>query len=111
MTVNGHPFGILDMNVKPRATEVWVNGVRRGTCDDFDGHPEKLRLPAGNHRLKLVTPEGDEIARDIRVRAGVELNVGLDLRSPRRGLPHRTACKRALRPISRHTPNAMSDSP
>jgi hypothetical protein len=76
----GSSTGLLDLNVKPKATEVWVDGALRGTVERFDGRPGKLRLIAGNHRLKLVTPAGLVVARDIRVRPGVEVDVGLDLR-------------------------------
>ena len=76
----GPSTGLLDMNVKPKRTEVWVDGALQGTVERFDGRPGKLRLIAGNHRLKLVTPAGMVVARDIRVRPGVEINVGLDLR-------------------------------
>lgn len=78
--VNGRPHGVLDMNVKPKATEVWTDGKLRGTCDDFDGYPGKLHLRPGLHRIKLVTPHGVEVAREVHVRAGLEINVGLDLR-------------------------------
>jgi len=80
VVVNGARHGVLDLNVKPKATEVWIDGRRRGTCDAFDGFPNKLTLTPGIHTIKFVTPEGVEAARDIRVRAGVEVNVGLDLR-------------------------------
>lgn len=80
VVVNGARHGVLDLNVKPKATEVWVNGRLRGTCAEFDGHPDKLALRPGMHTIKFVTPDGIEAARDIRVRAGVEINVGLDLR-------------------------------
>ena len=81
VVIDGVAHGTLDMNVKPRATEVWVDGKLRGTCDAFDGHPKKLHLRPGTHRIKLVTPDGLEVAREIRVRAGIEVNVGIDLRS------------------------------
>ena len=77
---HGRPAGILDLNVKPKQTEVWVDGSLLGTVDNFDGRPGKLRLVAGEHRLKLVTPDGVAVARNIRVQAGVEVDVGLDLR-------------------------------
>ena len=76
----GRSTGLLDLNVKPKQTQVWVDGALQGTVDLFDGRPGKLRLIAGNHRLKLVTPEGLEVARDIRVQPGVEVDVGLELR-------------------------------
>lgn len=80
VVVNGATHGILDLNVKPKDTRVWINGVFRGTCDAFDGFPNKLTLAPGIHTIKFLTPEGIEAARDVRVRAGVEVNVGLDLR-------------------------------
>lgn len=80
LVVNGARFGVLDLNVRPKATRVWIDGTLRGTCGAFDGFPNKLTLAPGMHTIKLVTPEGIEAARDVRVRAGVEFNVGLDLR-------------------------------
>ena len=77
---NGRPHGVLDLNVKPKKTEVWTDGKYRGTCDAFDGYPNKLYLLPGVHRIKLVTPDGLEVAREVHVRAGLEINVGLDLR-------------------------------
>jgi len=80
IVAHGRPAGILDLNVKPKQTEVWVDGSLLGTVDNFDGRPSKLRLVAGEHRLKLVTPYGVTVARNIRVQAGVEVEVGLDMR-------------------------------
>jgi hypothetical protein len=72
--------GVLDLNVKPKATVVWVDGRRHGPCSRFDGSPGKLRLPAGFHDLRLVLPDGHAVERQVRVRPGVEHNVTLDLR-------------------------------
>lgn len=71
---------LVDFNVKPRATQVYVNGHYRGTCDDFDGYPQKLALHPGVHRIELVTPEGESIAREVRLVAGTEIDLDLDLR-------------------------------
>jgi len=78
--VNGARHGVLDLNVKPRATGVWIDGEFRGPCSAFDGFPNKLTLAPGVHSIKFVTPDGIEATRDVRVRAGIEINVGLDLR-------------------------------
>ena len=80
LAVNGARHGVLDLNVRPKATEVWIDGRLRGTCAAFDGFPNKLTLVPGIHTIRFVTPEGIEAARDVRVRAGVEFNIGLDLR-------------------------------
>ena len=80
VVLDGFAHGTLDVNVKPRSTEVWVDGTLRGTADAFDGFPGKLHLRPGIHRLELVTPAGQRAAREIRIQAGVERNIGLDLR-------------------------------
>ncbi|MEM7245695.1 MAG: PEGA domain-containing protein [Acidobacteriota bacterium] len=72
--------GEVDVNVRPKSTEVHVDGVFMGTADALDGHPAKLVLPAGRHVLELITPDGVVVEKTIQVRAGQELNVGLDLR-------------------------------
>lgn len=77
VVIAGRPSGTLDMNVKPKATEVWIDGKMRGTADDFDGHPQKLHLAAGPHRLKLITPDGEVYRRDIHVTAGTEVDIDL----------------------------------
>ena len=80
VVVRGRPAGVLDLNVKPKDTRVWVDGNLRGKVDEFDGHPRKLHLVAGDHRVKLVTPDGVEVARVVKIEADVEVNVGLELR-------------------------------
>jgi len=78
--VAGRPHGVIDMNVKPKETEVFVGGKLRGQVDDFDGHPGKLRLPPGNHKIMLRTPEGETYKRKVRIVAGHEINLKLDLK-------------------------------
>jgi hypothetical protein len=78
--VDGRPQGVLDLNVRPRTTAVWVDGRLRGTCAAFDGQPGKLHLAPGLRDVRLVTPDGVRVTRQLRVRAGVELNLSLDLR-------------------------------
>lgn len=78
--VAGQPRGVIDVNVKPKATAVYVDGKLRGTAGQLDGRPGKLVLRPGVRRIKLVTPGGVVVRRDVWVRAGVEINLGLDLR-------------------------------
>jgi len=77
--LDGRPHGVLDINVKPKATEVWVNDVFRGTAEAFDGRPEKLWLLPGRQTIRLVTPDGIEVTREVRVKAGVEMELSLTL--------------------------------
>ncbi|NJN64793.1 MAG: hypothetical protein HC882_07870 [Acidobacteria bacterium] len=78
--VSGVTAAAVDFRVRPNETQVYVNGVLRGTCDDFDGYPQKLYLRPGVHSLRLVTPDGASIEQDVRLVAGTEIDIDLDLR-------------------------------
>ena len=41
------------IQVKPRETQVYVDGYFVGTVDDFDGYWQRLHLPPGEHELTL----------------------------------------------------------
>ncbi len=76
--INGRPHGSIDFSVDPSTTEVYVNGKLRGTVDDFDGSPQKLHLIPGQHTISLKTPDGQNLTKQIDIRAGTEINLKLD---------------------------------
>ena len=78
--VVGRPAATLDFNVKPSKTAIYVDGTYRGTCDDFDGWPQKMHLAPGRHRIRLVTPDGVRVERDVKLAAATEVDIDLDLR-------------------------------
>jgi hypothetical protein len=80
VVVNGRPAAVVDFNVKPRATRIYVDGSYRGTCQEYDGHPQKMYLKPGRHHIRLVTPDGVEVERDVEVAAGYEVNLNLNLK-------------------------------
>lgn len=45
--------GALRLQVTPRQAEVYVDGYRAGTVDDFDGTFQRLNLPPGEHEIVL----------------------------------------------------------
>jgi hypothetical protein len=75
----GRPLGAIDLDVSPEETKVWIDGRFAGTCDDFDGFPSWLYLPAGSHQLRLQTPEGHVHSEKVRIRAGMKLNYDLKM--------------------------------
>ncbi len=77
--IDGRPGALIDLDVSPETTRVFVNGSFRGTCDDFDGFPQKLTVRSGRHHLRLVTPDGQTFERDVEVAAGTEVNLELEL--------------------------------
>jgi hypothetical protein len=76
--IDGVAHGAVDFDVEPETTEVHVDGTMRGQVDQFDGHPDKLYLRQGVHRITLITPEGEKHTRKVRVVAGHEINIKLD---------------------------------
>jgi hypothetical protein len=79
VVIAGVAHGAIDFDVEPSTTEVHVDGTLRGQVDDFDGHPDKLHLRAGTHRITLVTSDGEKLTRKVRITAGHEINLKLDL--------------------------------
>lgn len=72
--------GSVDFNVKPKDSQIFVDGAYIGVADDFDGgfFGHTAILPSGKHRIRIVAPDGRSENRVIYVMPGRELN--LDLR-------------------------------
>ena len=79
VVIAGVPHGAIDFDVTPETTEVYVDGAMRGQVDDFDGFPDKLYLRAGTHVIALKTPDGEKLSRKVRIVAGQEMNLKVDL--------------------------------
>ena len=69
--------GAVDLKVKPKKAEVWVDGQLAGKAGRFDGFPGYLWLDDGEHQLVLVHDGFETVARTIEVRGGtlVDLKV------------------------------------
>jgi hypothetical protein len=68
------PTGSVRLEVKPRETEVYVDGYLAGTVDDFDGVFQRLRLPPGNYEIVLY------LAGHRRVRQLLSFQEGRDFK-------------------------------
>ncbi len=69
--------GAVDLKVKPKKAQVWVDGQLAGKAGRFDGFPGYLWLDDGEHQLVLVHEGFETIARTVEVRGGtlVDLQV------------------------------------
>lgn len=91
----GKNVGALDLNVRPKDAEVYLNGHYVGTTGNYDGYPQFLWLEEGEYEL-IFYKEGYETVRRIYdVRAGLQIDVEMQLQegtaeSPET-LSHRTA--------------------
>jgi len=76
----GGDRGGLDLNVKPRKSRVYVDGIYVGLAKNFDGYPSYLWLDEGTHELAFFHPEHQTMAQRMRVNAGAinEIRVRLE---------------------------------
>lgn len=72
-------FGALDINVRPKKTEVWVDGQYVGTANRFDGYPGHLWLGDGRHELIFYKQGFVTVRREVNVLEGVVLDIGLTM--------------------------------
>jgi hypothetical protein len=68
--------GAIDLNVKPKKTQVFVNGTGLGKTGRYDGFPEYLWLPEGSYELIFYLDGYETVKKQLEVRA----NQTLDLR-------------------------------
>jgi hypothetical protein len=69
----------LRLEVKPREAEVYVDGYRAGTVDDFDGVFQRLRLRPGEHSLVLYLDGFHKVEQDIYIGHGATQSVKLEM--------------------------------
>lgn len=73
------PLGALDLNVKPKHAEVYVNGQSIGRVGRFDGFPEYLWLEPGSYELIFYLDGYRTERRVFTVRSGLVQDVRFSL--------------------------------
>lgn len=71
--------GALDLDVSPERAEIFIDGERVGTADDFDGFPGYLWLESGTYDVVIYRDGFRTIARQITVRPGEILDIEDDM--------------------------------
>jgi len=61
----------LDLSVRPRKAEVYVDGQRLGKAADFDGFPGYLWLEKGTHELALYRDGYLTVVQEFTIHPGV----------------------------------------
>lgn len=64
-------LGGLKLKVKPKDTQVWVNGGLVGQTDNFDGYPGNLWLPEDSYEVILYREGYETVVRNYRLLPGV----------------------------------------
>ncbi len=84
----GHPYygayggydrGSLRLQVKPEATEVYVDGYYAGIVDSYDGFFQRLHLPAGQHDVELRLEGFRSIQEQMYLTAGSTYRIEHDM--------------------------------
>ena len=63
--------GSLDLNVKPKKTEVYLNGYYIGKTGAFDGWPGHLNLKEGTYELIFYLEGHETVRKEFTVNAGI----------------------------------------
>ena len=69
-TLSSDDDGVLRLDVKPWKAEVYVDGDRAGSVDQFQGLFHKLRLEAGVHRVELRAAGYETVVVNVRILPG-----------------------------------------
>jgi hypothetical protein len=79
----GYPIDVLTaslrLEVKPRDAEVYVDGYRAGTVDDFDGIFQRLRLRPGEYSLVLYLDGFHQVEQQIHAGHGADQSIKLEM--------------------------------
>lgn len=73
-------MGALDLDIKPRQAEVYLDGRLVGTADQFDGYPTYLWLDEGTYEVALYHPGHETMFRQYTIYPGVIIDVDDRLR-------------------------------
>jgi hypothetical protein len=69
------PPGAVDLNVRPRTTEVYVDGQYVDLARNLDGYPDLLWLDEGTYEITFYREGYESVTRQIAVRSGDLLEV------------------------------------
>jgi PEGA domain-containing protein len=65
--------GGVRLEVSPKDADVYVDGVKAGVVDDFDGLFQALKLPPGVHHIELQAPGYAPLEFDVNIEPGQTL--------------------------------------
>ena len=72
--------GALDLNIKPKRAEVWIDREYLGTVDSYDGFPRYLWLRSGEHHLVVYLDGYETFARQVTLNVGEVMPIRFELR-------------------------------
>ena len=79
--------GSLRLQVKPKETEVYVDGSFAGTVDSYDGFFQRLHLPSGEHELELYLDGYESIRETLYLVSGQTYKISHEMVALAEGVP------------------------
>jgi hypothetical protein len=76
MAEGGPEWSLIDTDVSPEESRVYLDGVYIGIADDFDGYPDYLYLRNGHYRLEFRLEGYETKAVELDVRPGAKFDIG-----------------------------------
>jgi hypothetical protein len=80
----GYPYGYrgyydlsasMRLEVKPRETQVYVDGYYAGPVDDYDGVFQRLNIQPGEHEIELYLPGHRPLVQSVYLQPGKTVNI------------------------------------
>ena len=68
-------MGALDLNVKPKSTQVYLDGQYIGRTDKFDGFPDYLWLKEGVYQVTFYHQGYQTVVRELEIHPGLVTDV------------------------------------
>jgi hypothetical protein len=72
-------FGALDLNVKPKDTQVWIDGGYVGTTGKLDGTPSYLWLERDSYEVVFYKEGHESVVKRFTVTPGAVIKVDFDM--------------------------------
>ncbi len=88
-------LGALDLNIKPKKAEVYLDGEYIGLVKDFDGYPSYLWLERGTYDISFYLPGYQTLTRSLKLFPGTVVDVRLRLEPGEAVMPEKPARSRA----------------
>jgi hypothetical protein len=76
MVEGGPAWSLVDTDVSPEESRVYLDGVYIGIADDFDGYPDYLYLRKGHYRLEFRLEGYETKLVELDARPGAKFDIG-----------------------------------
>ncbi len=63
-------YGIIQFNVKPESSRVFVDGKDIGAVQELQGRHHEAKMPTGYHEIRVVSPDNQSYVRTVFVALG-----------------------------------------